>query len=520
MGLGGGEKCHVCEKRVYFAELVRSFDNVYHKACFRCGICDKRLNTGENLSREDQAYCKNCYQKNFGPHGFRGGVTGGLMGIRLTKSQSTLRRVKKDKIEVLSQTPLPPKLEDSFEETEKAEKVHRSSFLDLGDTTEERAEKTKQIVDLNNLYKYNFLDALEYVKANFPNNRCAKYMTKELFLSYDVANQDILYKCAITGIENPDSGLGCYAMTPADYETFSNFFDPLIRDYHNASAHAQHVTDWDISDVGDNGVLDVADLGLDELSMRVRVGRNLEQYNLPGNMDIEERIDFEKTMLKAFDKLIENEEYGGQVYSLTPDFGDGEENPNLISDEEYGELVDAHIMFKNMDDDPYLKSAGIAGDWPYGRGCYVSADKQFIIWFGEEDQLRIMCMKKGTKLNEVFDRLRDGLDMVESIEGIKFATSTKYGYVTSCPSNLGTGMRASVHIKLPNLTSDGTDTRAKQVAKPLGLSVRGTGGEHTPVGADGTVDISPSARLFIREKDIIKALYDGIQLLMEEENKV
>jgi len=154
------------------------------------------------------------------------------------------------------------------------------------------------------------------------------------------------------------------------------------------------------------------------------------------------------------------------------------------------------------------------------RGCYVSADKQFIIWFGEEDQLRIMCMKKGTKLNEVFDRLRDGLDMVESIEGIKFATSTKYGYVTSCPSNLGTGMRASVHIKLPNLTSDGTDTRAKQVAKPLGLSVRGTGGEHTPVGADGTVDISPSARLFIREKDIIKALYDGIQLLMEEENKV
>mmetsp|Transcript_6121 Transcript_6121/g.7730 ORF Transcript_6121/g.7730 Transcript_6121/m.7730 type:complete len:107 (-) Transcript_6121:505-825(-) len=81
------------------------------------------------------------------------------------------------------------------------------------------------------------------------------------------------------------------------------------------------------------------------------------------------------------------------------------------------------------------------------RGCYVSADKQFIIWFGEEDQLRIMCMKKGTKLNEVFDRLRDGLDMVESIEGIKFATSTKYGYVTSCPSNLGTGMRASVHIK-------------------------------------------------------------------------
>ena len=46
-----------------------------------------------------------------------------------------------------------------------------------------------------------------------------------------------------------------------------------------------------------------------------------------------------------------------------------------------------------------MKSAGISSDWPYGRGCWQSEDKQCIIWFGEEDQLRIMCMKKGTKLN-------------------------------------------------------------------------------------------------------------------------
>jgi hypothetical protein len=58
-------------------------------------------------------------------------------------------------------------------------------------------------------------------------------------------------------------------------------------------------------------------------------------------------------------------------------------------------------------------------------------------------------------------------------------------------------MRASVHVKLPNLTSDGSDARAKAVCKPLGLSVRGLGGEHTAIGADGTVDISPSARLMV-----------------------
>lgn len=76
-------------------------------------------------------------------------------------------------------------------------------------------------------------------------------------------------------------------------------------------------------------------------------------------------------------------------------------------------------------------------------------------------------------------------------------------------------MRASVHIALPHLTADGTDTKAKAVARPLGLSVRGLGGEHTPIGADGTVDISPSARFCISEAEIVTALYKGIKLLKE-----
>jgi len=100
-------------------------------------------------------------------------------------------------------------------------------------------------------------------------------------------------------------------------------------------------------------------------------------------MDQAERIKFEQTMLVAFKSLQDNEEYGGDIYSLTPDFGEGVENPNKISDEKYQELVDAHVLFKDMDADPYLKSAGIASDWPYGRGCWQSADKQCIIWFGE-----------------------------------------------------------------------------------------------------------------------------------------
>ena len=109
-----------------------------------------------------------------------------------------------------------------------------------------------------------------------------------------------------------------------------------------------------------------------------------------------------------------------------------------------------------MSKDDFLLSAGISRDWPHGRGCYVSEDKEFIIWVGEEDHLRIMCMKKGTLLNEVFDRLKDAVDIVEELIEGGCAKSASFGVVTSCPTNVGTGMRASVHIKLPNLTKDGT----------------------------------------------------------------
>ena len=102
--------------------------------------------------------------------------------------------------------------------------------------------------------------------------------------------------------------------------------------------------------------------------------------------------------------------------------------------------------------------------------------------------------------------------------GLAAIKSDCFGVVTSCPTNIGTGMRASVHIQLPNLTADGTDAKAKAICKHLGLSVRGLGGEHTPIGADGTVDISPSARFCISEAEIIAALYKGVELLKREED--
>eukprot|EP01052_Picozoa_sp_SAG31_P015208 SAG31_NODE_971_length_10655_cov_35.774915_4_plen_531_part_00 len=231
-------------------------------------------------------------------------------------------------------------------------------------------------------------------------------------------------------------------------------------------------------------------------------------------MTRDDRCGVENFLQRAFSSLIAMPNFGGEYVSLTPG------HPNEVDIEQYEALVDSHMMFKNMSADPYLAAAGIAADWPYGRGAYISQERSIIVWVGGEDHLRIMSMQLGTVLNEVFERLKTALDIIESIVGQEtdFAISQDYGVVTSCPTNLVTGMRASVLITLPNLMLTGSDAKIKEIAEPLGLAVRGTGGEHTSaIGIDGTVDISPSARFCVTEAEIMASLYRGIGELQAAE---
>jgi len=201
-----------------------------------------------------------------------------------------------------------------------------------------------------------------------PDNRCAKYLSHE-----DV---QAFFRCIKTGMDNPDSALGCYAMRPSDYETFGFFFDKVIGDYHknDPNCSARHVTDWNLP-APEEKSYNLSRVGItNPLSMRIRVARNLKAFNLPGMMNRNDRIKLERTLLPAFAKL--QAKYGGRVNSISPDHGTGIVNPNLITDAEYDALVTAHVMFKDMAADKYLKSAGISNDWPYGRGCWQSADKK------------------------------------------------------------------------------------------------------------------------------------------------
>ena len=127
---------------------------------------------------------------------------------------------------------------------------------------------------------------------------------------------DELALCAKSGLDNVDSGLGCYAVDPKNYDEFAMFFDKVCEDYHHGGGKI-HTTNWSLDGVAglpEDGQLDLQKIGLtEELSMRVRVGRNLTAFPLPGLMTKADRINFEKRMLLAFDALKANPAYGGSV---------------------------------------------------------------------------------------------------------------------------------------------------------------------------------------------------------------
>ena len=172
-----------------------------------------------------------------------------------------------------------------------------------------------------------------------------------------------------------------------------------------------------------------------------------------------------------------------------------------------------------MTTDNHLTTSGVANDWPYGRGIWLSDDQTKMIWVGEEDQLRIISIVHGNDLGIVDDSLRRLLTQMESA-GVVFAEHPTYGVITTCPTNMGTGKRQSILGKFPNISKKGTDEKAlKELAKSFGLQARGMGGEHSAMDENGTADISPTARFGVTEAIVAQRLYDGLVKLYGVEMK-
>ena len=300
-----------------------------------------------------------------------------------------------------------------------------------------------------------------------------------------------------SGVVNPDSSIGVYAGDEESYSLFAPLFDPIIEAYHGFGKEARHVSDLDPSHLH---APDPDPEGRYILSTRIRVGRNLHCFPLGPNIARRERLIAECMISDAL-KTLEGD-LAGRYYPLEG-----------MSPQVRAQLIEDHFLFK--EGDRFLEAAGLNRDWPEGRGIYHNDAKTFLVWVNEEDQLRIISMQPGGDIQAVFARLVQAIEALE--RRLQFAYSAHLGYITSCPTNLGTAMRASVHIRLSRLGVE--RERFEAITERHHLQIRGVHGEHSE-SEGGIYDISNRRRLGITEVEAVQEMYEGVRALIEAEREM
>jgi protein arginine kinase len=225
------------------------------------------------------------------------------------------------------------------------------------------------------------------------------------------------------------------------------------------------------------------------LMTRIRLARNLAGHSFPGwakPAQREEVMNACRTAVMAAPQMK-------RCFNLA--IGD-------LSELEKQILVERHLISRELSG---AKS---------GAGVIISRDQAFSVMMNEEDHLRIQVLRAGFQLKKAWNSINDFDSTIE--EQLDFAFSPTLGYLTACPTNLGTAMRASAMMHLPALVISNQMEKVVRAVNQLGMVVRGLFGEGSD--ASGSIfQISNQTTLGESEDEIIKRLSSVLQSIVEHE---
>lgn len=224
------------------------------------------------------------------------------------------------------------------------------------------------------------------------------------------------------------------------------------------------------------------------ISSRVRLARNLPKYNFSlklNNKDAKSLVDDTLIKLKGIEELKRYTSYNFE---------------NLDQFQKIA-MLERHVI------SPYLMNQTIAAG-------LVSPDENISIMINEEDHIRIQAFAAGSDMDSAYksaDVIDDYLSNV-----VEYAYNSKYGYLTTCPSNVGTGMRASYMLHLPALSgTDKLSGLASEIGR-FGLKIHGIYGEGTKAMGD-IYQISNQVTLGFSENEIIDNLSNIVYQIVQQE---
>jgi len=345
------------------------------------------------------------------------------------------------------------------------------------------------------------------------NNWMSKCLTKEMYQQLRekvTANGYTLDLAIQTGVDNPGHPfimtVGATLGDEETYGTFKPFFDKVIEKRHNGyQPDATHKADLDYTKL-ENAKFNPKYVR----SSRVRTGRSIRGLTLPTFCTRAERREVERLFKTACGRL--KDDLAGQYRALFD-----------MEEKEIEHYIDQHLLY-DKPVSPLLIASGMARDWPDARGFFINEDKTLVVWVNEEDHSRIVSMQQGDQgtggcdMYGVFERFCKAINAIEvelKKDGYEYMFSDHLGYILTCPSNLGTGIRAGCHVRLPLLQKH---PKFKNLISALRLQKRGTGGVDTNTGSDeGWCDISNADRMGSTELQLVQNVVNGIHLLCEME---
>lgn len=225
------------------------------------------------------------------------------------------------------------------------------------------------------------------------------------------------------------------------------------------------------------------------ITTRIRLARNIKGIPFPDKLSDDEGRNVVEKVNNAFNKS-ENQDF------KCIDLWKNDNNCNA-------EFLEKHLISKKLIDNS-SKSAFI-----------LNNNETVSIMINEEDHLRLQAITAGLNLEEAYnciDKIDDELE-----ENIDYAFDEKLGYLTACPTNLGTGMRASVMIHLPALSMNNEMGRVLNALSQIGITIRGLWGEGSKA-IGGLYQISNQVTLGMSEMDIISNLKTVVEQIMNQEN--
>ena len=225
------------------------------------------------------------------------------------------------------------------------------------------------------------------------------------------------------------------------------------------------------------------------LMTRIRLARNLAGQPFPGWARPAQRTQILETCREATAALPPLK----RGLSITV---------NELGELEKQILVERHLISREL--------SGSA----QGSGVVISKDQSFSVMVNEEDHLRIQVLRVGFQLKKAWSAINELDSALE--EHLDFAFSPTLGYLTACPTNLGTGLRGSAMMHLPALVIAGQMEKVVRAVNQLGMVVRGLFGEGSD--ASGSIfQISNQTTLGESEEEIIKRLGSVLQSIIEHE---